>query len=135
VRRVFTLEEAGEALEDVRPLAEELVATRRALVDLQAQREHLLAPVPGNGGGIDREAATALNRRIDEESRRVARCVAAIHELGALVKGLDDGLVDFPARGPDGGDVLLCWKVGEPEIGFWHGPEDGFSGRRPLPFD
>lgn len=134
MRRVFTLEEAGEALEDVRPLAEEIVAGRRELVDLQAEREHLLAPVPGNGGGIDRHAAAALNGRIDEQSRRVATCVACIHELGALVKGLDDGLVDFPARGSDG-DVLLCWKVGEPEIAFWHGPEDGFSGRRPLPFD
>ena len=134
MRRVFTLDEAGEALEEVRPLAEEMVEGRRALLDLQAEREQLLAPVPGNGGGIDPAAAAALHRRIDDQSRRVARCVARIHELGALVKGLDDGLVDFPARGPSG-DVLLCWKVGEPEIAFWHGPEEGFAGRRPLPFD
>ena len=32
-----------------------------------------------------------------------------------------------------GEEVLLCWRLGEDEIGYWHGLEDGFSGRRPLP--
>jgi len=40
--------------------------------------------------------------------------------------------VDFPAQ-RDGEEVLLCWRLGEEEIGFWHGLEEGFSGRRPLP--
>jgi hypothetical protein len=133
-RRLFTLDEAQEALETVRPLAEELVDLRRRLTDLEARRAELLAPVPGNGGGIDPAAATALNGTIDEHSRRLARCVGRIHEFGALVKDLDQGLVDFPARSRHG-DVLLCWKVGEPEIAWWHGPEDGFAGRRPLPLD
>jgi hypothetical protein len=135
VRRVFTLDEAEEALEQVRPLAEMMVEGRRALASLQARRDELLAPVPSNGGGIDTAAAAALNSRIDDQARKVANSVARIHELGALVKGLDDGLIDFPSRGPSGGDVLLCWKVGEPEIAWWHGPEDGFAGRRPLPVD
>jgi hypothetical protein len=135
LRRVFTLDEAEEALVQVRPLAEGMVELRRELAGLEAERTRLLAPVAGNGGGIDTEAAVELHSRIDEQSRRVAACVAQIHRLGALVKDLDSGLVDFPARGPGGGDVLLCWKVGEPEIGFWHGPEDGFAGRRPLPLD
>ena len=32
-------------------------------------------------------------------------------------------------------DILLCWKVGEPEVAFWHGVEEGFAGRKPLPLD
>ena len=51
---------------------------------------------------------------------------------GALVKDLDEGLVDFPAQ-REGEEVLLCWRLGEDEISFWHGLEEGFSGRRPLP--
>jgi len=58
----------------------------------------------------------------------IARCVARIHELGALVKDLDDGLVDFPARRGDE-HVLLCWCLGEDAIEFWHGPDEGYSGR------
>jgi len=133
-RRVFTLEEAEEALETVRPLAEEIVELRRELVALDERRARLLAPVPGNGGGIDAAAAVSLNTRIDEQARRMSSCVSRIHELGALVKDLDSGLVDFPARGRRG-DVLLCWKVGEDGIGWWHGPDEGFAGRRPLPLD
>jgi hypothetical protein len=51
--------------------------------------------------------------------------------VGALVKDLDDGLVDFPARrGAE--EILLCWRLGEEEIAFWHGLDEGFSGRKPL---
>jgi hypothetical protein len=53
---------------------------------------------------------------------------------GLLVKDLDEGLVDFPAlRGDE--EVLLCWRLGEEEVAFWHTPEDGFAGRKPLPIE
>jgi hypothetical protein len=39
--------------------------------------------------------------------------------------------VDFPAM-RDGREVYLCRLVEEPEIAFWHEPEAGFGGRRPL---
>ena len=52
-----------------------------------------------------------------------------IVEHGAQVKDIDEGLIDFPAlRG--GETVLLCWKLGEDEIRYWHTVEDGFAGRR-----
>ena len=54
-----------------------------------------------------------------------------LHELGILVKDLDSGLVDFPCRREDE-DVLLCWRLGEEEVAFWHRLEDGYAGRRPV---
>jgi hypothetical protein len=30
--------------------------------------------------------------------------------------------------------VLLCWRLGEPTVAFWHGAEEGFAGRKLLPF-
>jgi len=53
---------------------------------------------------------------------------------GVEVKDVDEGLVDFPAL-RRGETVLLCWRLGEDEIGYWHTAEDGFDGRRPLPLD
>jgi hypothetical protein len=73
-----------------------------------------------------------VQEQLDVEVAGIARCVARIHEAGGLVKDLDEGLVDFPAQ-RDGEEVLLCWRLGEEEIGFWHGLDEGFSGRRPLP--
>ena len=61
----------------------------------------------------------------------MAKCVNQIHGLGAQVKDADEGLVDFPTL-RDGEEVLLCWKLGEDEVAFWHGLEDGFAGRRPV---
>ena len=51
-----------------------------------------------------------------------------------VVKDLDRGLVDFPAL-REGEEVLLCWQVGEDEVAFWHGLDEGFAGRKALPFE
>jgi hypothetical protein len=62
------------------------------------------------------------------------RCATALQELGLLVKDLDEGLVDFPAlRGDE--EVLLCWRLGEGEVAFWHSLDEGFAGRKPLPIE
>ena len=129
--RYFTPEEANAALATVRPLAEELVAQRRALREAQEGRAELGRVIAGNGGALDARRLVALEARADRAAAALARCVADIQELGVLVKDLDRGLVDFPAlRGDE--EVLLCWQVGEDEVAYWHGPEDGFAGRRPL---
>jgi hypothetical protein len=130
--RYFTVEEANEALAEVRPLTEELVEHRRALVELQERQSALTTRIAGNGGNVQPSELQEVQDRLDEEVAGIARCVARIHEAGALVKDLDDGLVDFPAK-RDGEDVLLCWRLGEDEIEFWHGLDEGFSGRKPLP--
>ena len=91
----------------------------------------MTARIAGNGGNVEPHELEEVQEQLDEEVAGIARCVARIHEVGALVKDLDDGLVDFPAT-RDGRDVLLCWRLGEDEIGFWHGLDEGFSGRKPL---
>ena len=130
--RYFTAEEANEILEVVRPLAEEMIERRRAFVELQARDAEFTGTIAGNGGDFDPGELREVYDQMGEEATAVARCVAGIHEVGALVKDLDRGLIDFPAQ-REGEDVLLCWHVGEPEIEYWHGLDEGFSGRKPLP--
>jgi hypothetical protein len=131
--RYFTPEEANEALGEVRPLTEELVAHRRSLVELQSRQSSLVTRIAGNGGNVEPRELQGVQESIDEEVAGIARCVARIHEVGAFVKDLDDGLVDFPARHGEE-EVLLCWRLGEDEVAFWHGLEEGYSGRKPLPW-
>ncbi len=130
--RYFTPAEANDALEEVRPLTEELVKHRRALVELQERLAALTARIAGNGGDLEPRELQDAQEALDEEVAGIARSVARIHEAGGLVKDLDVGLVDFPAQ-RGGEEVLLCWRLGEDEIGYWHDLEEGFSGRRPLP--
>jgi hypothetical protein len=64
---------------------------------------------------------------VDEINERLAR----INSWGVELKGLDEGLVDFPAE-RDGHTVYLCWKLGEDRIAWWHEIDAGFAGRQPL---
>jgi hypothetical protein len=132
--RHFTPEEANELLVEVRPVAEELVARRRAFAVTTARRARLAFRIAGNGGDFDPQEPRALQEQLEEEAATIARCVEKLERLGVLVKDLDRGLIDFPAlRG--GEEVLLCWQVGEDEVAHWHGLEEGFAGRKPLPLD
>ena len=130
--RTFTPEEANAALAEVAPLVEEMVRERGALSEAQTRQEELAATIRGNGGGMEPSLVSELDAEVHLRAANVARCIRRIHALGAQVKDLDTGLIDFPAlRG--GEVVLLCWQLGEDEIRFWHRVEDGFAGRRPLP--
>ena len=132
--RHFTPEEANALLTEVRPLAETLVAHRRAMADAAARQARLVHRIAGNGGDFDPQEPRTIEEEFEREGQAVARCVEQLEQLGVLVKDLDRGLVDFPAlRGDE--EVLLCWQVGEDEIAFWHGAEEGFAGRKPLPLD
>lgn len=57
--------------------------------------------------------------------------VKGIMALGIYVKDLDTGIVDFLGQ-RDGHEVYLCWRLGEDDIRFWHEPETGFAGRKPI---
>ena len=57
--------------------------------------------------------------------------LAQLRTRGCIVKSIENGLVDWYARF-DGRDVLLCWKLGEAEVAWWHELDTGFAGRRPV---
>ena len=132
--RHFTPEEANALLEQVRPVAESLVAHRRAFTVAAARRARLTQRISGNGGDFDPQEPSELDEQLEREAEAVAHAVEELQALGVLVKDLDRGLVDFPAL-RDGEEVLLCWQVGEAEVAYWHGLEEGFAGRKPLPLD
>ena len=123
--RRFTLAEANALIPRLEMVIERLQRTARALrVALRDASEQ---------AGL-RTTADVLRVRPDlaPTVREMERAVTEIQELGGQLKGVDLGLVDFLAE-IDGRSVLLCWQYGEKAIGFWHGIDDGFAGRRALP--
>ncbi len=133
--RHFSVEEAGEALAEVGPLMERLVARYRELRTGQAQLAAVRARIAGNGGGLQPARMAALEQALAAASSEIATGVGRLEELGVQLKDLETGLVDFPAVHPETGEtVLLCWRVGEDAIAHWHGLDEGFAGRKPLPF-
>ena len=127
--RTFTPSEANSALEQVRPLAERMVELRARLAELESEQRDVVRLVAGNGhGAAVGEARTPEFNRLAGE---LEDCVTALSELGVQIKDVESGLLDFPAV-REGDDVLLCWRVGEPAVEWWHGLDDGFAGRRPV---
>jgi hypothetical protein len=80
---------------------------------------------PDSGGAYPgREVARGLVE--------ISRAVGELDAVDIVLRDVDRGLIDFPAM-RDGVEVYLCWLVDDEEsIGFWHEPEAGFAGRRPL---
>jgi len=66
------------------------------------------------------------------EMEFLVEIVKGFDKKGIQVKGLDDGLIDFPHIRANGEEVYLCWKVGEDDILYWHRIADGYAGRRSI---
>lgn len=62
------------------------------------------------------------------------RLLAEVNQLGCRVSDVEMGLVDFPAV-VGGKNVYLCWQMKEPRVAFYHGIDEGYAGRKPLPVE
>ena len=129
---MFTLEEANAALIELRPVVERMVQHRRNLTAAQVQQAELVTRIASNGGDMAPSDLHRLAETIQQEADAISACAQTIDDAGAQVKSLADGLLDFPARRGDE-VVLLCWQLGEDEIRYWHGTDEGFASRKPLP--
>lgn len=121
--RHYSLEEAGELLPHVVELIERMRAARARLSDREA-REALEEAGPTNGGGDP-------GRTVSEGFLVLRDCMIRLRELDVVLRDLDRALLDFPSI-RDGREVYLCWQEGEQAIAYWHEPDAGFAGRRPL---
>jgi len=130
--RTFTPEEANEALVELRPIVERMVEHRRKLAAAQLLQAELVTRIAGNGGDMVPSDLHEAADAIQQEVTAISECAERINAVGAEVKSLEEGLLDFPAKRGDE-VVLLCWKLGEEEIHYWHRSGEGFAGRKPLP--
>jgi hypothetical protein len=121
--RHFTLAEARDLLVRVMPLVEEMVEMKRRLDEqgFDIGRHRHFGGVGPNG-----------HRYFPRELERLVEILKELDAIGIQVKGIDQGLIDFPHLRKNGEEVYLCFRAGEPEIAAWHSMDAGFAGRRPL---
>ena len=125
--RYFTVAEAEALIPELEKVFEavaELVAQAELKARALKKRQEEGAADPA-ADAIERSQLQFLTKGIDDWMRRIV-------EMGALPKGVDPALVDFPHR-LDGRDVYLCWRLGDKALTHYHGMDEGFSGRKPLP--
>lgn len=122
--RYFSVEEANQVVRQIQPLLSEILEIRQRVLERRPELIPLLQKVRGNGG--NRQASELVN-----EFRRLEELVGLIQASGAIVKDINQGLIDFP-HWRDGREVYLCWQFGEDEIRYWHEIDAGYAGRQPL---
>lgn len=131
--RLFTLQQATALLPFLERTLSELGAFRAELRSLRKDIE-VLSLIATSTGGTDNTDTAELKekrRRFRAIQQEIEALSLRLEESGCLVKHPDEGLVDFFALRGDR-LIFLCWKVGEPEIRFWHPLSGGYASRQPL---
>jgi hypothetical protein len=132
VPRYFTLNESEKLLPEVeRALRDALIHKaeyQKADQELGTSNERIRMM---GGSRVDRPAYLSMRSRRDTSGAALKDALERIEQIGAQVKDLDIGLIDFLCL-YQGREVCLCWKLGEDRIRFWHGTEEGFRGRKPI---
>lgn len=122
-KKHFTLEEARRELTAVHALVSKILELKGQL-DVKGwdfRRHQYFGGMGPNGDGS-----------YPPELETLVEIVRGLEQRGILMKGLDQGLVDFPHIRSNGEEVYLCWKAGEDDIRYWHAIPDGYAGRRSI---
>jgi hypothetical protein len=130
--KTFTLDEAQSLLPLLESLLKRAIESKKAAEAIEGQLQQLRHRIFLSGGlMVDILSVTRQRAEAETLVRRAKDAVAEIQAIGVQVKDLETGLLDFPCILNDE-VVLLCWKMGEPRIDFWHTVDADFRGRRPV---
>lgn len=119
-KKYFTLEEARQVLPIIK---EELIRLQKLQREFQQKARMLTV--------LNREERFKLECNLDFLNIQAKLHIRNIAAQRVQLKDIDEGLIDFPAI-IDGEEVLLCWKLGEKDIEYYHGVHEGFAGRKKI---
>ncbi len=132
--KTFTVSEADALLPKVRPLIEQLQELQRSIAKTNEQLDEMVAKLAGGNGYPIHSVKDQIKTLTKHQLQLIETFQSALQQLeglGCMLKDLNIGLIDFYGT-RNGQPILLCWKMGEDRIQFWHPLEDGYAGRQPL---
>ena len=130
--RIFDLEQAEKLLPQLECWLRTAIEGRKKIAEIELEYARLVQFVAASGGrAVDVPHFIRRKQEREEWVCRIRSTAQAIKKSGCLLKDLEMGLVDFPCQ-VNGQEVYLCWKMGEPSIGFWHNTDEGFAGQKPI---
>ncbi|MFB9330165.1 DUF2203 domain-containing protein [Paenibacillus aurantiacus] len=130
----FTVAEANALLPR---LQDELTRLQRLTATLEERLAELKRMKTGYAGSSERlpddpDPFFELEGELEFMRMEMELAIGNFERQGVQLKMIHPGILDFPGE-VDGRDVLLCWKEGEARITHYHGPDEGFAGRKMLP--
>jgi hypothetical protein len=131
-QKTFTVEQAQALLPVLQSLLKNAMNGKKFVEQFEKELQDLRHRILLSGGlSVDVAALAARRAERDKAMQEIKDALAEMRAIGVQAKDLDIGLLDFPCV-VEGEIVLLCWRLGEEKIEFWHGLEEGFKGRKPI---
>jgi hypothetical protein len=125
---LFTIDEANTILPKVKKKFEEILCCKNNVMDIQEELQNL------SDSNCSFEKFIKKKQELNHIVTDLYKMIQELEDMGVMVKSVDEGLLDFPSIRYDK-EIWLCWKFGESKIKFWHGKEEGFMGRKPIPLE
>jgi len=121
----FTIATANEKLPLVVDKFKNIIKLKNEIVKIEHELNSALTPTSTF------EQYVTIKQKLNSVVTKFYKAIEDLENTGVVIKGIDEGLLDFPSKRFDD-EVWLCWKEGEKEIKFWHEKDVGFSGRKPI---
>ena len=129
--RIFTLEEANQLLEEIKPLTAEIVQLAAKMGE-RLDAMHVLQFLGGEDADSPEHAELKdVKTEIDNLLKKINKNEWAIREKGCYLKDIHIGLVDFYSF-RNGELIFLCWRWGEKKVCHWHYLNKGCPGRKAM---
>ena len=121
----FTIKSANEMLPTI---IEKFQKIKQEKNEVEKMEQKLQMSLSGTSNLDD---YVTLKQNLNASVTRFYSSIEELEKTGVVLKGLEEGLLDFPSKKFDD-EIWLCWKEGETEIKFWHEKDVGFNGRKPI---
>jgi len=124
----FTISSANEKLPEIIEKFNNITHLKNEIIKIEQQLGSSLSPTSNF------EQYVTIKQKLNSVVTKFYQAIEDLENTGVVIKGIDEGLLDFPSKRFDD-EIWLCWKQGETEIKFWHEKDIGFSGRKPISVD
>ena len=121
----FTIKSANDMLPTI---IEKFQKIKQGKNEIEKMEQKLQMNLSGTSNLDD---YVTLKQNLNASVTKFYSSIEELEKTGVVLKGLEEGLLDFPSKKFDD-EIWLCWKEGETEIKFWHEKDVGFSGRKPI---
>ena len=121
----FTIKSANDMLPTI---IEKFQKIKQGKNEIEKMEQKLQMNLSGTSNLDD---YVTLKQNLNASVTRFYSSIEELEKTGVVLKGLEEGLLDFPSKKFDD-EIWLCWKEGETEIKFWHEKDVGFNGRKPI---
>ena len=124
---LFTVESSKYSiLPKVKKRFDEILFCKNNVIDIQEELQNL------SDSNCSFEKFITKKQELNHAVTSLYSMIQKLEDMGVMIKSVDEGLLDFPSIRYDE-EIWLCWKFGENQVKFWHGKEEGFMGRKPIP--